>query len=98
MEAEHTAHISGIIRRFSSEAVAKYRTGQTEHGGNLWTKPGMMANLRAEILDLVVYQDTLAEQLEKLLADMRYVASGTAPLRLTCFIDRLDAILHGRSE
>ena len=98
MEAEHKAHIQGIVNRFSNEAETKYRSGQIEHGGNLWTKPGMLSNLRAEILDLVVYQDTLAEQLEKLLADMRYVESGTEPFRLNSFISRLDAILHGRSE
>lgn len=67
MTNEAREHIVGICDRFARESTLKYYNGQAEHGGNLWQKPGAMANLRAEILDLVIYQDTLRQQLTDVL-------------------------------
>ena len=99
MEALHEAHVGGIVQRVGQEIREKYEKGQKEHGGNLWNKAGMMPNLREEILDFVVYQDTLAEQLENLLICLkRDHESGDFGQMLKGHVDRLDGILHGRSE
>lgn len=101
MEALHTAHIESITQRFTQDIRKKYERGQREHGGNLWTKPGMMPNLRAEILDFVVYQDTLQEQLKVLLEAMRQsteTAQHICKIDMQQYVDQLQNILYGESD
>ena len=64
MEAEHEAHVSRILSKFNADLRAKYEKGQREHGGYLWTKPGMLDYAIEEAVDLVVYLYTLREQQE----------------------------------
>ena len=74
-------HVLTICRRFAEEATRKYVAGVREHGGHLPDKPGMLANLRAEVLDLAIYQDTLTDQLRRVLALMdeaRYAEARTS--------------------
>ena len=61
-------HASRITNRVSRDIFLKYDAGQREHGGQLWRKR-MMGQVRAEALDLIVYIETLDDQLAKILAD-----------------------------
>ncbi len=71
MDAEHEAHLTRILDRFSADTRAKYESGQREHGGNLWEKPGMLEQAIEEAIDMVVYLYTLQEQ-----RDRRLVLTG----------------------
>jgi len=57
-------HLERIKERASQLMDAKYRAGQSEHGGNLWRKK-MLGNLVEETLDMMVYVLTLEEQIEE---------------------------------
>lgn len=87
MTGTQHAHIDGIVERFSGEAKTKYEHGQREHGGNLYEKPGMMRHLRQEVLDLVVYQDTMDEQLRGILALLDEGSVYEARKRLQALLD-----------
>mgnify|MGYP001583976556 CR=1 FL=1 len=63
MTPEHDEHLNGIHRRLTQDLYEKYRRGQAEHGGKLWESPGMLRELRNELIDLITYEDTLAYQL-----------------------------------
>lgn len=65
MDEQHEAHLQRIIRAFNLDAQTKYRTGQLEHGGNLWLKPHMLDHAIEEVIDLVIYLYTLKEQSER---------------------------------
>lgn len=64
MTPEQQAHQDRIVDRFSTEFRAKFTKGQSEHGGDMWRKPGMLQHAKEEVLDLVAYLFTLEEQLE----------------------------------
>ncbi len=91
MTEAQEAHLDGIKGRTSVALDRKYRKGQAEHGGNLWRKPGVFSMLDAEVIDFVVYADTLRQQLEDVLALMKDGQHATA-------FQRLDGILHGPDE
>ncbi len=63
MDAPNEQHLKRIVSEFSLDLEAKYRAGQEEHGGDLWTKPGMLSHAIEEVLDMVVYLYTLRDQL-----------------------------------
>lgn len=63
MTPAQEAHRDRIIRRFTAAFAAKYTKGQQEHGGNMWTKPGMLQHAIEEVTDLVAYLYTLEDQL-----------------------------------
>lgn len=67
MKKKHYEHINGITERFKRDAYRKYVKGQKEHGGNLYDMPSveLLKEIRNEILDLVIYFDTLVGKLEK---------------------------------
>lgn len=65
MDAEHAAHLERIRANFTKDLAVKYETGQIEHGGNLWDKPGMLEHAIEEAIDMVVYLYTLKEQQER---------------------------------
>lgn len=65
MTSDQQAHLQRILSEFTKDASEKYISGQKEHGGNLWEKPGMLDNAIQEVLDLAVYLYTLREQLER---------------------------------
>ena len=65
MTADQRAHLQRILDSFTHDATTKYATGQAEHGGNLWQKPGMLDNAIAEAIDLVIYLYTLREQFDE---------------------------------
>lgn len=58
-------HRDGIVDKFIAEFRKKYTKGQAEHGGRMWTKPGMLEHAKEEVLDLVAYLWTLEAQLAK---------------------------------
>ena len=62
MTPAHEAHLKGLIERIGKDLDAKYRAGQAEHGGEIWTKPGMLEHAIEEVLDLAVYLYVLREQ------------------------------------
>jgi hypothetical protein len=65
MTDEQRQHIDAIVASFDREVRAKYEAGQREHGGNIWTKPGMLRHAKEEVLDLWVYLETLERQLRE---------------------------------
>lgn len=67
MKKKHYEHIGGITERFKRDAYRKYAKGQKEHGGNLYDMPleQLLTEIRNELLDLVIYFDTLTENLKK---------------------------------
>lgn len=65
MTVHRENHLNRIINWFEELVRPKYVRGQQEHGGNLWTKPGMLRNIKEEITDLAVYVQTLEEQVQE---------------------------------
>lgn len=57
-------HREQIIQQAVQRIDLKYRRGQAEHGGQLWTKPGIIDMAIDEATDQLVYLLTLKEQLE----------------------------------
>jgi|TARA_R110002020_G_scaffold329842_1_gene545578 hypothetical protein len=64
--ATPTEHISSILGWLKQVMTGKYHRGQQEHGGSLWQKPGALANLEEEIMDLPVYYKTAKDQLRQM--------------------------------
>ena len=65
MSPEHEAHCERIVNQFSDDFRKKYQKGQAEHGGRIWTKPGMLDHAIEEAIDLVCYLYTLRDQLNE---------------------------------
>jgi hypothetical protein len=64
MTSEQEEHLARIICKFTQDVSNKYRTGQAEHGGNLFDKPNLPM-LMEEVQDLVVYAYTLKDQIQE---------------------------------
>jgi hypothetical protein len=64
-DEEHQKHLDKILSSFNNMATIKYKAGQTEHGGRLWTKSGMLDQALDEIIDLYIYMITLKQQMEE---------------------------------
>lgn len=62
----HQEHLARIKANFLDLVDTKYRQGQAEHGGQLWTKPGLLDEAINEVVDLAVYLLTLKEQINDL--------------------------------
>ena len=67
-------HISSILGWLSGVMTGKYHRRQQEQGGNLWKKPGALANLEEEIMDLPVYYKTAKDQLRQMAIEGRSAA------------------------
>lgn len=76
-----------LTETFSREVLAKYAAGQRQHGGNLWTKPGMFPMLTEETLDFVVYAKTLEQQLREVLAHIEDGNQELARVKLHGILD-----------
>jgi hypothetical protein len=61
----HEAHVNRILDQFNADLRAKYEAGQSEHGGELWNKRGLLDHAIEEAIDMVVYLYTLREQLAR---------------------------------
>lgn len=68
MDPDCEAHLARIKAQLVRDIDAKYRAGQTDHGGRLFEKPGMLENAYAEVLDLAVYLLTAMEQRDRRVA------------------------------
>lgn len=66
MTPEREAHESRIVSRHAESMRRKYREGQASNGGDLASKPGMLAHALAENVDQSFYLRTLEEQIEDL--------------------------------
>lgn len=62
LDAASAAHCQRILDQFTADFRAKYEAGQSEHGGLMCEKPGMLEHAIGEALDLVAYLYTLKEQ------------------------------------
>lgn len=62
MSIAHEAHLKRIQVDTEVALESKYRKGQAEHGGQLWNKPRMLDEAKAEAIDLVTYLHVAAEQ------------------------------------
>jgi len=63
MSIHRANHLNRILNWFESKVSKKYIAGQKEHGGNIWEKTGLLSQIKDEVIDLVVYIETLEEQL-----------------------------------
>lgn len=81
MTPEQIAHRDRILSKFNAQFSAKYEKGQAEHGGNMWTKPGMLEHAIEEVLDHVAYLYTLQEQLQPTADDLPPVIYVAGPFR-----------------
>ena len=63
-QAECDLHRASIRRRAGRLIDEKYIKGQKEHGGRLWTKPGLIDMAIDEAVDQVIYLLTLKDQIE----------------------------------
>ena len=59
-------HVVALLNWLTAVLPRKYRSGQDEHGGELYAKPGALSNLEEEVIDLVVYHKTARDQLAAL--------------------------------
>ena len=50
------------INDFRIKAEKKYVSGQNEHGGNLWEKPGLLEMMEEEVIDQWFYLQALKQQ------------------------------------
>jgi hypothetical protein len=62
MTENQTLHATAIAAKNTLKIHDKYKTGQAEHGGDLWRKP-LIGELDQEITDLVIYAATIKDQL-----------------------------------
>ena len=69
MTNEQETHLQLIKDTFCEAVDKKYRAGQVEHGGDIWTKP-VLDELWNEIVDLAVYYITLKQKITKLDAEL----------------------------
>ncbi|HUX01585.1 MAG TPA: hypothetical protein VMY35_11455 [Phycisphaerae bacterium] len=60
-----TDHIRAVLAFWKQFVTVKYWKGQVEHGGDLWTKAGMLHHVEQEAADIAVYLATLRLQLTK---------------------------------
>lgn len=65
MTPEQESHLRLLQIEVGDALDDKYRAGQAEHGGDLWTKP-QACNIVDEAVDLVAYSLTLREQLREM--------------------------------
>jgi len=57
------AHCEQVLAEIGQELRLKYANGQSEHGGQLWRKTGLLAHAIEEAHDLEVYLVTLRQQI-----------------------------------
>lgn len=66
MRPEDIRHVEHVVRLHTDLTRNKYAAGRSEHGGDCWAKPGMLAHAIEESADLPVYLWTLRDQLLKI--------------------------------
>jgi hypothetical protein len=62
MSPEQEAHLQRVKDWICEKIDKKYRAGQAEHGGDLWKKSMVFDFLVEEVVDQVVYTESLDEQ------------------------------------
>ena len=60
----HENHLENLKGEVTSRLDSKYRTGQKEHGGRMWEKPGQLSCLEDELVDFISYFYTAKEQMQ----------------------------------
>ncbi len=87
MRNEDHAHVERLIDLQQALTRHKYVNGRAEHGGDLWSKPGMIAHAIDEATDLSVYLLTLRDQVSHIAAELR--SAGITPEDAADALDRL---------
>lgn len=64
MTPEQTQSMELALDSFKEKARDKYRSGQSEHGGNLWERSGLLGDIKEEIVDQMFYLDALSKKVE----------------------------------
>lgn len=64
MTSEHYNHLEQLQQSFYSAVAIKYEAGVKQHGGMLWTKPGIIDKALEEVVDMYVFLYTLKMQQE----------------------------------
>jgi hypothetical protein len=70
MTVDQEHHLAHVKRWIIERIDPKYRKGQAEHGGDLWTKPTLPMMIE-ETTDFVVYIETLEQQLQEIHDDLQ---------------------------
>ena len=91
MTPEQEEHLRYVKEDFPSRADAKYREGQTEHGGDLWRK-NIVPLLDEEVTNFNIYWPTLREQIQILIDACKKVALFSELLPTSVFINLRDAL------
>jgi hypothetical protein len=95
---EHYAHMNRIATKVDADIRQKYLKGQVEHGGKLWLKPAMLKHIREEILDLVVYQETAAEQIRGIVRLLQLSIANADWTFVDEAVDKLIALEDGETD
>ncbi len=80
-------HVERLVDLQESLTRQKYEAGRGQHGGDLWSKAGMIAHAIDEATDLSVYLLTLRDQVSHIAADLR--SAGITPEDAADALDRL---------
>lgn len=62
MSPEQEQHLQRVKDWICEKIDKKYRAGQAEHGGDLWKKEKVFDFLIDEVIDMVVYTESIEEQ------------------------------------
>jgi hypothetical protein len=87
MTPQREAHRDLIVARHAAEMRQRYTDGQRSNGGDLFAKPGMLAQALEENIDEAFYLRTLGGQLSDLAQALRDGAFTT--LEAAAAIERL---------
>jgi len=87
VNGKQLAHQENVLTRWGRAFRHKYAKGQQEHGGNVWEKPAMLSQAKAEVLDLICYVDVIDEQLQYLALGLR--SGAITPQAAADQIDRM---------
>lgn len=82
------AHVRRVIDWVAENVYTKYAAGIRKHGGHLPDKGGLLHEAECEVLDQVVYVNTLREQLLRV---ERFLEDG----RIEDAMVAMSHILHG---
>ena len=70
--AEFNTEAVSVVQKFAQDFIPKYINGGIEHGGDFFSKP-VVNEVRAEVLDLVAYTESLIRkkiELQELVATL----------------------------
>lgn len=71
MTPEQLNSMEQAVTEFTTKARAKYQSGQAEHGGNLWERKNLLADIGEETIDLMFYQGAICQKVDGIVKFVR---------------------------